>query len=231
MTVLLKCSLLSTEQEFYCSTPCRDWIKWQRDRRFLKWNTPPGQRMYFMDITLITCLQSWHHNPCAQHRTRWAHIPTCTPLLRLLLLFLPFFFMLQWTGQRKKLKNLCQLRAVRVRAHSLFIQGLAAAVPHLKLFLSVSKLPSQVQHDGGTMKRGLQLGNEQKGVTDFGPLWWGKWTIKCNFKLNRCFMCNTILILFPQAAAEELHAVHLCVWAYVCECVSQTVWEEHKGEF
>ena len=68
------------------------------------------------------------------------------------------------------------------------------------------------------MQSELELGNEQKEVTDFGLLWWGKWTIKCNFKLNRCFMCNTILILFPQAEAEELLAVYLHVSMCVCVC-------------
>lgn len=79
-----------------------------------------------------------------------------------------------------------------------------------------------------TMKSELPVRNEQREVTDFGLLWWGKWTIKCNFKLNRCFMCNTILILFPQAEAEELHAVHLCVCECMCACVCQTIWEEYR---
>ena len=61
------------------------------------------------------------------------------------------------------------------------------------------------------MESELELGNEQKEGADFGLLRWGKWTIKCNFKLNRCFMGNTILILLPQAEAEELRAVHVCV--------------------
>lgn len=61
------------------------------------------------------------------------------------------------------------------------------------------------------MESGLQLVNEQEDTTDFGLLWWGERTIKCNFKLNRCFMDNTILILFPQADAEEWRAARLWV--------------------
>ena len=68
------------------------------------------------------------------------------------------------------------------------------------------------------MRSELPLGNEQREVADFGLLRWGKWTIKCNFKLNRCFMCNTILILFPQVEAEALY-VSICVCVCACDCV------------
>jgi hypothetical protein len=63
-------------------------------------------------------------------------------------------------------------------------------------------------------------------MVDFGLLWWGKWTIKCNFRLNRCFICHTILILvfFSQAQAEELCAAHLSV------CVLATEQTERERE-
>lgn len=89
-------------------------------------------------------------------------------------------------------------------------QGLRAAVSLLELFLSISK-PLRKFDTDRTMKREPQLRNEQKEVTDFGLLCWGKWTIKCNFRLNRCFMYNMILILFLQAEAEELCAARLGV--------------------
>lgn len=92
-----------------------------------------------------------------------------------------------------------------------FTRGLRAGFL-LGAFLVCFKAPfTSLTLTRRTIESEPELGNEQKERTDFGLLWWGKWTIKCNFKLNRCFMGNTILILLPQAEAEELRAICMCV--------------------